>query len=174
MPLAITLRLDAVSAASIGDIWRDLAAEQIDADCHQLGYPAHITLAICPDEVSTDRLLPVIAKTVRQWRVLPVTIDGIGIFPGATSTVWAAPVVSVALLAMHANLAEAMSGLPVHPHYRADRWMPHVTLTGPIADPALALKVLLPRWRPIAGTLVQLDVVRFRPVEVLSSQLLIW
>ena len=32
-----------------------------------------------------------------------------------------------------------------------------------------ALSVLLPAWRPITGFMNQLDLVRFRPVEVLQS-----
>jgi hypothetical protein len=47
--------------------------------------------------------------------------------------------------------------------------VPHVTLSGALADPAAALAVLLPVWRPVTGQLDRIDLVRFRPVAVLDS-----
>lgn len=172
MPFAITLRLDLASSDLIKNIWRVLAAEHIDTDRHQLGYPPHITLAIYPDDVSSDILRNVVDRMGEHPNDLTVTLGGIGIFPGPTSILWAAPVVTWDLLAVHARVAEALPGLPIHPHYRPNAWMPHVTLTGAIPNPASALRALLPQWRPIHARLVQADLVRFRPVEVLASQTL--
>ncbi len=67
---------------------------------------------------------------------------------------------------MHA----ALPGLTPHAHYRPDAWMPHVTLSGALADPAAALALLLPLWRPVTGRLDRVDLVRFRPVDVLYSR----
>jgi hypothetical protein len=172
MPFAITLRFDPASASRIDDLWHSLAAEGIDADRHDLGYPAHITLAIYPDDMPRDRLHAACTQATASWRTLPIALSGIGIFPGTSSILWAVPVVTRDLLTMHANLAAALPDLPAHPHYRPDTWIPHVTLTGPLPDPGPALKALLGRWHPLSGTLVQADLVRFRPVEVLQSHVL--
>lgn len=173
MPLAITLRLDPVSATSIEDIWQTLATEDIDVEPDRLGYAPHITLAIYPDNVPLDALQTAIAKVTAGRRALPVTLSGIGIFPGPSSILWAAPVVTRDLLALHAALAEALPGLPVHRYYRSDAWVPHVTLTAPIPNPASALRTLLPPWRPISGALIQADLVRFPPIGVLQSHTLV-
>lgn len=170
MPFAITLRLDPASADRIDNLWHVLATKGLDTDRHNLGYPAHITLAIYPDDTPADRLHAAFTHATASWQTLPVTLGGIGIFPGASSILWAVPVVTRDLLARHASLAKALPDLPVHPHYRPESWIPHVTLTGPLPDPAPALETLLAHWQPVIGTLVRADLVRFRPVEVLRSR----
>jgi hypothetical protein len=170
MPFAVTLRLDPVSAALVENLWRTLAATCIDTDRQDLGYAAHITLAIYPDDVSADALLAALKPITACWHAPPVTLSGIGVFPGASSILWAAPVVTHDLLGLHASLSDALPDLPVHPHYRRQAWVPHVTLTGPLPDPEPARSVLQQHWRPVSGFLVQADLVRFRPVEVLWSR----
>lgn len=76
------------------------------------------------------------------------------------------------LLALQTGLVEAI-GLPVHPHYRPGAWVPHVTLTGLVVDPGRVVTALLRHWQPIVGVLDQVDLVRFRPVEVLQSHALV-
>jgi 2'-5' RNA ligase len=169
MPFAITLRLDPASAGRIEGLWQVLAAEGIDTDRHHLGYPAHITLAIYPDGTPEARLHTALTEFAASARVHAVTLGGIGVFPGAASILWVVPVVSRDLLALHAKLAAALPDLPVHPHYRPDAWIPHITLTGALPDPGPALKTLLAHWHPVSGEWIQVDLVRFRPVEVLQS-----
>jgi 2'-5' RNA ligase len=173
MPFAVTLRLDCSSGVLIEDIWRVLAAEGLDSDRLQLGYAPHVTLGIYPDDVGADLLLAGLSKVVVGWRALPVVLSAIGIFPGPSSIIWAAPVVTRDLLAVQAGLLDALADLPVHPHYRPDAWVPHVTLTGLVLDPGRAVNALLRHWRPIVGVLDQVDLVRFRPVEVLQSHVLV-
>jgi 2'-5' RNA ligase len=173
MPFAITLRLDKVSAASIEDMWRILAADGIDTDRHDLGYAPHITLAIYPDDSSTGQLREAIRQVAGHWRAMPITLAAVGIFPGASSILWAAPVATSELLARHEAIHAALPDLDPHPHYRPDAWVPHVTLSGAVLDASRALSVLLRGWRPVTGMLDRLDLVRFRPVEVLESHALL-
>ena len=172
MPFAVTLRLDPVSAAAIEQLWRALTDAGIDRDRLDLGYAPHVTLAIYPDDTDADLLRAALDRVASQLPALPVTLGGIGIFTGPGSILWAAPVVTGALLAWHAAIHAALPGLPVHPHYQPDAWMPHVTLSGAIQDPGQALAALLPHWKPISGCLVQADLVQFRPVAVLRSHAL--
>jgi 2'-5' RNA ligase len=172
MAFAITLRFDPESASRVAGLWRALATEGIDTDRDRLGYAAHITLAVCPDGAATERSAAALARLAGTWRPLPVTLSGFGVFPKPESILWAAPVVTAELLACHAELHAALSGLPAHPHYRPGAWMPHVTLSGPLRDPARALAALLPLWTPIAGWLCRADLVSSRPVRVLQSHAL--
>jgi 2'-5' RNA ligase len=169
MPFAITLRLDPISAVPIEAMWRKLAADGIDADRDQLGYAPHITLAIYPDDTPVKRLRTALEDTVRNWEALPVSLTGLGVFPGAATILWVVPVVTPELLARHQAIQIALSDLQVHAHYRPGAWVPHVTLSGALSDPGPALAALLPNWRPLAGFLDRVDLVRFRPVEVLHS-----
>ena len=148
MPFAITLCLDAISASVVEEMWGTLAAQGIDADCTQLGYMPHVTLAIYPDDAPVDRLRVALEQAAEHWRALPITLSGLGIFPGPSSIVWAAPVVTSDLLASHAALQAALPELQVHPHYQRNAWMPHVTLSGALSDPGQAITALVPFWRP--------------------------
>ncbi|WP_371259206.1 2'-5' RNA ligase family protein [Bradyrhizobium sp. WSM1743] len=150
-------------------MWRKLAADGIDADRCQLGYAPHITLAIYPDEAPLNRLRNALEETCRNWEALPVCLSGLGAFPGDGAVLWAVPVVTAELLARHQAIQTALPDLKVHAHYRPGAWVPHVTLSGALPDPGLAFMALLPNWEPITGFLDRVELVRFRPVEVLHS-----
>ncbi len=173
MPLAITLRFDAATAPIIAALWQSLAAAGIDSDRHDLGYAPHVTLAVYGDDAPSAMLRDALEHASKAWDPLPVTLAGLGVFPGSSPILWAAPVVTPALLARHAALQAALPGLTPHAHYRPDVWVPHVTLSGALADPAGALALLLPLWRPVTGLPDRVDLVRFRPVELLYSRPLV-
>jgi 2'-5' RNA ligase len=163
MPFAITLRLDPVSAASIEEIQRAIFSEAVS------GYAPHVTLAIFPDEAPVSVLLGAIRQLAGQWRALPITLGALGVFPGPPPTLWAAPVVTTALLVRRAGIHVALPQLPAHPDHRAEAWMPHVTLSGPVENPGGALSALLRIWRPVTGLLDRAELVRFAPAKVLES-----
>lgn len=168
MPIAITLCLDPASASMVEAMWRTLHEQGIDSDRHQLGYPPHVSLAICPDDARRDRLDAAFALA-KDWARLPVTLSGLGIFAAATSILWVAPTVTAELLARHAAILGALEGEQIDPYYRADVWVPHITLAESLTDPVAALAAILPLWRPVVGFLDRIDLIRFRPVETLRS-----
>jgi 2'-5' RNA ligase len=169
MPFAVTLRLDDIAAAPIEAMWRALAESGVDDDCLRLGYPPHVTLAVWPEEAPVEPLAAAVERFGAAWDALPVALAGFGMFPGAPAVLWAAPVVTGALLARQAALVAAVPGTPCHPHHRPGRWVPHVTL-GRTGAPGRALEALAPLWREVRpGRLDRLELVRFRPVSVLRG-----
>ena len=164
MPFAVTLCLDQASAEWVVAMWRTLADHAIDSDRMRLGYEPHVTLGIYADEAPVARLSEAVHRLGAVWRDLPVTLAGIGCFPGVASILWAAPIVMADLADRHGVLQAALPDVPVHTHYRRGSWVPHVTLTGGLADPGPALAVLAGCWQPISGTLQRVDLVKFRPV----------
>lgn len=172
MPFAITLRFDPDTARAIERLWDALDAAGIDNDRKTLGYAAHITLAIYPEGTPREPLRAVVDRLGSQWPALAFGLSGCGIFPGPPAILFAAPVATQALLARQAEMVEALPDFPVSVHYRSGHWVPHVTLSGPLRQPETALAAVLPLWRPIDGALVGLDLVRFRPIEVLASHAL--
>jgi 2'-5' RNA ligase len=176
MPYAVALRLDDAAARRIEAMRRALAERGVADDALRLGYPPHLTLAVCPDGIAAADLGAAVAEVSSAWHPLPVTLAGVGAFPGApsASVVWLAPVPTADLLARHASLLARLGDLPVHGHYRPGAWVPHVTLLAAQATSAArAIEALAPLWDgPITGLLARVDVVRFHPVEVLSSRAL--
>lgn len=168
MPYAVTLPLDPATAGVIEGMWRALAASGLDDGCVRLGYVPHITLAVYSDDAPADTLRTTLERATVGWTALPVTLAGFGVFPSQPSVLWAAPVVTSALLDRHAAVVAALPG--PHPHHRPGAWVPHVTLSNALHDPAGALAAVLSLWRPLAGVLDRLELVRFHPVEVLWSR----
>lgn len=168
MPFALTLCLDRASADMVEAMWRVLHERGIDSDRHRLGYPPHVSLAICPDDARRDRLDAALALA-KDWTALPVTLSGLGIFVAATSILWVAPAVTAELLARHAAILGALEGEEIDAYYRTGVWVPHITLAESLADPTGALAATLPLWRPVTGVLDRIELIRFRPVDTLGS-----
>lgn len=173
MPHAVTLPLDAAAAERIRCLWRALAGQAGSDDALRLGYPPHLTLAVLPDEAPVAAIEAAVSRAVEGWTALSTVLAGFGVFPGTPAVVWAAPVVTEALLARHAALCAAVAPLGLHPHYRPGQWVPHVTLSQAAAAPARAIEVVAARWEgPIPVRLGRVELVRFPPVTILRGHAL--
>lgn len=172
MGYAITLRLDAKAAVIVEAMWQSLAACNVSNEALSLGYEPHLTLAVFAAHADPKRLLVAAQQCAALWPALPATFSSLGLFPGTPSTVFLAPVVTSTLLERHAALLTALAGEPLDPHYQPGRFVPHVTLAGDLTEPAAAVAALNPLPLPLPAVLDRLDVVRFRPVEVLDSHIL--
>jgi 2'-5' RNA ligase len=172
MPYAVTLCLDAAGAAAIRRLWDALATAGI-GDVPALGYVPHVTLGIWPDTSDVAALRGGAARVAARRAAPWVTFSALGVFPGNPAVLFAAPVVTGTLLRWHADLLDGLA--PPHPHYRPDAWMPHVTLAEELAGhaaAAAALALAAPHWAPFRCRLDRVDLVHFRPVDVLWSQAL--
>jgi 2'-5' RNA ligase len=170
MPYALALRLDAALAARVEAMQRGL-----DAGSPQTrpAYPPHLTLALYQDDIPIDTMLSLLPDVVEEWDALRISLAGLGVFP-ADGVIWAAPVVTAALLDRHARLHAALGDFLCHPDYRPGSWMPHVTLNEHgRPSPDDVLRAIIPLWTgPIVGRGDRLELVRFHPVELLWSHLL--
>jgi 2'-5' RNA ligase len=171
VPYAVTLPLDAAAAAHVERMWRALADQAGDADALQLGYVPHITLAVLPDAAPAVEIEEAAFRAAEGWKALPALLAGFGVFPGKAPVTWVAPVATEQLLARHAALHAALGRFSVHPHYQPGAWVPHVTLSSSGLCPAArAIEIATAVWQgPIRARLERIDLVRFRPVEVLRS-----
>jgi 2'-5' RNA ligase len=168
MPVAVVLRLDASTAGFI-DAMAESLPDRRSGDRNR-SYPPHLTLAIFSDSVDAADLDAALAATTGRWKALPVTLAGIGVFPGDPSLVWLAPAPTDELLARHATLRRALADLPYHPEYDVGAWVPHVTLARTHLLPD-AVGVLASAWSgSITGWLDSLDLIRLRPAEILSRR----
>jgi 2'-5' RNA ligase len=172
MPYAVTLPLDNAAAAHVQRMWRALSKLAGDDDVLCLGYIPHITLSILSDTVPVDEVADTIRAIAKSCAAFPVVLVGLGVFPGPTSVIWAAPAMTQRLLMLHSELHAALSPFPVHPHYQPGGWLPHVTLSEkgqPSA--ARAIEIVTSLWNgPVSARMERVELVRFRPVEMLRSE----
>jgi 2'-5' RNA ligase len=167
MPFAITLGLDATAAVTVEAMWQMLASRRISDDAIQLKYAPHVTLAVLADSADSEQLLAAARDHAERWPQLPITLASLGVFPPAT--LFLAPVVARELLERQATLLGCLGDETVVPHYQIDHFVPHVTLAQDLKDPAEAIAALGPLRLPIKAMLDRIEVVRFRPVELLAS-----
>ncbi len=172
MAYAITLRLDATAAVLIEAMWQTLASCGVSREALDLGYPPHITLTVFDADAKAERLLAAARDFATHWREVPATFASLGLFQGTPATLFLAPIATPGLLERHSALLTSLAGEPVDPHYRRGQFVPHVTLASDVTNPAAAIAALNRLALPITAVLNRLDVVRFRPVEVLASHTL--
>lgn len=168
MPFAITARLDAPLTDALDRLSRDLCRRAPTAE-ERPEYPPHLTLAV----IDTDELLgPVVAQisaTIRSLGRLDIKIGHLGVFTGTPTYLFAAPVVTRSLLALHETVLEALPSGQVHPHHQTGFWVPHITLATLREKPETALDLAMSAFDPLEGCLAALDLVRFPPVEGLAQ-----
>ena len=82
MPLAITLRLDAATAAQIDFLAASFPDRPRSGRYAHHHYPAHIKLAMYGDGVDVADLDAALATATGAWKKLPITLMGLGVFPG--------------------------------------------------------------------------------------------
>jgi 2'-5' RNA ligase len=173
MPLAVTLRLDDKTAVPVERMWRALAEQTGDDDALQLGYAPHLTLAVLPGANEIAEIEKASFELADNWDALPFTLAGFGIFPARSPAIWIAPVATEPLLARHEALCAALAPNPIDPHYRPGAWVPHITLSQGVRRVGPAVEAALSFWSgPIRGWADKVDLVRFRPVEILRSKTL--
>lgn len=166
MPYAITLRADPATAAFVAGLADELARRGISRSQLDLGYPAHITLAIHDAEL--ERMMLSLPGDLRR---VPLSCVGLGIFAGSPCCLWLVPVMTEALHLLHGHVLSSLPGT-CHPHYRPDAWVPHITLADDLPDAAVAADAIAAigfAGLPRTGTLDSIELVRFPPVEILWS-----
>ena len=170
MPYAVTLCLDDSAARGIAEVWQRLADAGISDSMVTLGYRPHLTLAIA-DRADPAATVAVLKEFAERTPSLPVPFVGLGAFLAPARVLWAAPRVDRALLDLHEAL-HATLAWPPHPHYTPGRWVPHCTLADDMTPEAFerGARLVADWWQPATATLGRIDLVRFRPVEILWQQ----
>jgi 2'-5' RNA ligase len=176
VPFAVHLDLDPPGAAALAPLID--AVERADPDAttpRRAKVAPHLSLAVY------DRLVPA-AVTVSLQRfaerqpAIAVQLASLGLFPGPPAVLFAAPVVSAELLALHRAYHQATwaSGPRCWAHYLPENWVPHVTLGEGLRLAAVPTAVgnTIAAWQPRPAVLHKISLVRFHPVEVLWSSAL--
>jgi len=172
MGYAAALVLDEASAETISKLFEASGSRMLTLEA-----PPHVSLAVF-EQVDTSRLIDVIGTLAGRVQSLRICFASIGIFPGGENVVFLAPVVTDALLKLHADLHDLLvkAGLESDPYYLPGAWVPHCTIT--IQEALLstletiqtihAAEVMGEYW------ISEIQVIEFEPVKSLASFRLAW
>lgn len=177
MPIAIALTVDEEDAGAIRRMWTRLGDAGLESVASNFAYRPHVTLAVLNEDAADRRIEAFARKAAREIgeRTPPqrLSLASLAMFPGRPAVLFAAPKPTRALLDLQAALCERAEaegfGALLHPHTRAEAFVPHVTLCEAVADTGAALDALAGTDWPIHLRLSSLDVARFHPARVLES-----
>lgn len=131
MVYVIEAFFDPATDAAIRAIWQGLGERGIASPGDEPVARPHITLGVYGgiDSHVAARLLAALAA----GRDVPVTFGSLGLFPPSAreAVVFAAPVVSAELLALHLRTGDLLTGSVQDPapYYAPGQFVPHCTLT---------------------------------------------
>lgn len=167
MPYVVQLDLGA-GASRIAELCDalDPAVETVT----RLGDVPHLSLAIY-DELNTEAYAVRLRAFADTLEPFSLRLAGLGVFAAATHVLYAAPVVTSEVLALHRRFHDSFTlpGAVCHEHYRPGAWVPHVTLALNLSAPQLhvALAIATSKWAPFAGEIDAIRLIRYWPVETL-------
>lgn len=168
MGFAVELYFDPKTEKALRDLRKVLAEAGIRPVLDEIGDRPHISLAVF-SQVDVDVMLEEVEKFAGEARPLPITLSAIGAFASAEAVLFLNPAVTQELMDVHWDFHQMLGDLKMHPHayYQPDRWVPHSTIAQNVQEGMVgsAFDVLRKSFKPISGTLVEMGLVRFRPVE---------
>lgn len=169
MPYSVIVTLDAIVGATVEKMWDALSSVGIASEGQVQGNHPHITLGVYHDANKREAAAKVIRDLAAGYQATEIALSGYGIFPGQPCTLWAVPIVTRELLALHRELHASVPS--DDPYYAPDRWVPHVTLARGLEASAVAAGVnaLMPVWQSPSGRLARIELISFVPVVVLEA-----
>ena len=137
------------------------------------GNRPHISLALC-EELNQATCQTQLESWSIQVNPFPISFQSLGIFPAPGAVVFAAPLVTVELLALQREVDGMLDGCckwPEFDFYRPGKWIPHCTLAMEFKDDQLprALEIAGHLKLPLDGMACGVGVIEFRPVKHLFN-----
>jgi 2'-5' RNA ligase len=175
VPYAVELRFDADLAERVRGLWR--ALEEVGAGSFGPGGAPvpHLSLAVYDDEDEVDEAAAsdLVAELAARGAPIDIAFASLGVFPTEESVLFLAPVITPALLDLHAayhGMAHRL-GATCRPYYLPGRWVPHCTLSmqGPMAGVQDGLGHLAASWAPPRGTIRAVALIKVPPLVTLAE-----
>jgi 2'-5' RNA ligase len=138
----------------------------------------HVSLAVYDEEHRVDEaaVSRVVEQLAVRGRAIEIAFAGFGVFPTEENVLFLAPVVTPALLDLHATYHAMAAGLEAscRAYYLPGRWVPHCTLSmlGPMTGVLDGLGHLASARMPIRGTLRSVALIKVPPLETITEHAL--
>jgi hypothetical protein len=160
MAHAIEMFFDGQADAEVRRIWQALAGAGLPSlaiRTHRRHRP-HVSLTVCdsPDGADLTRLRAVLAG---RHPVLRLYV--LGTFPGSGGVLFLGVPVTTSLVALHAQVHEALAGQPVThwPYYLPGNWVPHCGLAQDLDSDGVAQAFgLLAGYLPVTATVASVGI----------------
>ena len=172
MPYAVELALDPSYAAVVRRVWHELDRAGITWMARSGAHP-HVTVGIW-ETLDVEAITRELTRFADEAAPVPLAFASVGLFPGVA--VFLAPVVTAELLGLHERVHSRLDrlGAGAWDHYQPGAWVPHCTLATDLEPDqfgtALAIAGRAPL--PLECHLVEVGIVKFRPVKQLISRAL--
>jgi len=131
----------------------------------------HISLGVLPKN-NSEKVIKLTEEFSRSINSFQFELNAVGVFPTPENVFFLIPIPNRKLLSIHARFQRLLKkeGLPVSDYYLPGKWVPHCTLEFNLPDEDLSRAILLSKaqFKPITGTIKQIGVVAFRPIEYLA------
>ena len=171
MSYAITALFDAGTEDSLAQLRASLV-EAGYGDPLAVPVRPHLTLEIL-DALDAEAVRGALRSFCYEVPPLAIHIGAVGTFPSSEGVVYLAPVVTPALLSMHARLYEVLgeAAEQAMDTYRPHNWVPHCTLAINLTPDQVMSAIGLIREADVFHTasLVQVAVAQFPPLELLYA-----
>jgi 2'-5' RNA ligase len=147
----------------VNNLWSEFKARFGVDGVHTTPIP-HFSYHVA-ENYDLDRLGDMLQQAATEQRPFRVRTSGLGLFTGSDPVLYVPVIRSETLLAMHFWLYDALNAIATNPviHYRADRWLPHITLAHRDVDHELmpqVIRLLTERdfeWEIVIDNLAVLD-----------------
>jgi len=120
MRVVITFCMDASSSARVATLQQLLANRGISDYARRLGYGPHLSL-LSYDNLEPEAVLPTVSRLAPNMPSLPISLQGVALFAGASPVLWLAPIANAAPLSLHGRLHAALAPHVAHCHYQPGR-----------------------------------------------------
>lgn len=171
MGFAVIQYLEPGAEARVQALWQALAEAGISGTMTAAGIRPHITLGGF-DGPLPPRLCEELGQLAARTAPLAVTFAGIGVFAGE-DVLYLAPVVTMEMLAFHAQLHACLEGLGVAQaeYYLPGHWVPHCTLAIGLPPDKIAGVLDLCRRRGVfaPASIVEIGLVETAPIGPVCS-----
>jgi len=168
VPFGVELYFEPAGEARVRRLWNALAEAGVCRLMLDLDARPHLSLALYPT-IDAPALAGAIDDFAQVHAGFELALAAAGSFPGPENVLYVAPVVTPALLSLHAayHARVAELGLECDLHYRPGHWVPHCTVAMEIDPPALERGLSLARASEVFGPthVVGMGLIEFRPVR---------
>lgn len=174
MGYALELPLDPRAAAEVVELRRILETAGVPTLTASIGEIPHVSLGVFDDDVdplALERLLHALAEEATP---LALRFGGVGMFVEPQPVIYLEPDQSGSLQALHERFFSLLGATTtsLSAHYRPEHWQPHCTIAMEFEPDLLdeAGEVVRRRFSRVDALCSSLQLVRFRPVEVLEHR----